>query len=268
MLIRYLGSHYQGWQRQSDADELRLPSVQATLESRLRKILNSPDLTVFGAGRTDAGVHALGQVLHFDGPEGLGGDLVERLNQMLPPDIAVRRLWQVPAQFHALKSAKWKVYKYLIDVSDPRDPFRASTHWRPLSKTSRLHPGLFVADLNCLASMAVGTHDFKSFQNVGTPLATTVRTLKSYHFELKPRGQIVATLVGDGFLKQMVRNLIGTTVEVALEKGAKPPETRIQRFERILTACDRSQALLTAPAEGLILFQVIYNYPRDLPKES
>lgn len=245
LLLSYDGTQYGGWQKQKDSK----PTIQGSLEEALSKILNQPINTI-GSGRTDAGVHATGQVVHFDTsswPKGL--QLVKALNSLTPNDIVTKMAWEAPADFHALASAEEKTYKYFIHNSPvPTALKHRFTAWVR-------HP-LDIHQLNALSAPLLGEHDFKSFQTSGTDVPNTVRNILDLNWEKKERHTVVFTIRGNGFLKQMVRNIVGTLLD--LHKRGESP----QRLLEILAAQDRSKALSTAPANGLFLCHV--KYPRAL----
>lgn len=240
LTVAYVGARYHGWQIQKNG-----PSIQEELETRLSRICNCP-VRVHGSGRTDAGVHATGQVAHFDAPEGLAIPWQKALNSMLPEDIAIVDAQDAAPEFHARFSARSKRYTYTL-WTDPRFvlPQRAPFVWAVRD--------LDLDALDRAAALLAGTHDFTSFQNAGTDLKTAVRTLCPVTRTpgLYP-GEWVLSFQADGFLKQMVRNLTALLVEVG--RGRLEPEDG----PRILQALDRRQAPGTAPAQGLCLEEVFY----------
>ncbi|MCS6838161.1 MAG: tRNA pseudouridine(38-40) synthase TruA [Bdellovibrionaceae bacterium] len=251
LLIAYDGSDFCGWQKQKDhAFAPKLPSLQETLEAALSRVLNHP-IEVCASGRTDAGVHALGQVAHFiTHREQLPRDLCWALRAHLPPTVVVREAYWAPMEFHATLSAMGKTYRYFIWNSDRASPFWFRYSWwirRPLD----------LERLQTLSQVLCGTHDFKSFQTQGTPVLHTVRTI--YRIQWRRHGPQLCSvaLTGDGFLKQMVRNIVGTVID-AFEDGATPQDLRA-----ILEACDRRRAGQTAPPHGLFLQKVYYPKPLD-----
>lgn len=243
--ISYDGSRYHGWQKQAEGTL----TIQGQLESTLSQLLNEP-ITTIGSGRTDAGVHALAQNVHFETTKDPKRySWLKALNGMLPADISVRDAWIAPPEFHALYSARRKVYKYRIWNHPVPSPIqRQFSYWIP--------GNLSLDSLNLLAAGLIGTHDFASFQSAGTELKTTVRTLfKSQWVQRSPR-ILEYTVEGTGFLKQMVRNIVGT--QLFLEKQGKGVEALIE----ILKTRDRQRAKDPAPPQGLFLNQV--HYPRAL----
>ena len=252
ILVAYVGTNYCGWQIQNTLSRRPQPTIQEELERIVERVTGSP-IRVFGSGRTDSGVHADGQVAHFDIPEAkLDMDWQRTFNSMLPDDIAVLSVEQVADDFHSRKDAKGKAYSYSLWLSKRYTP-------------PRLFPFVWatgpldVAAMDVAAAHLVGTHDFSSFQNVGTDIETTVRTilgitrtpLGTVPMEDTPM-QLTWRFEADGFLKQMVRNLMGTLV--ACGTGKLSPDD----VPALLTACDRTKAPCTAPAQGLSLTQVYY----------
>ncbi len=239
LVIEYDGFDYHGWQVQVHAG-----TIQGVLEAALEKILGEP-IRVNGAGRTDAKVHALGQVASLRCPADIPTTALQRaLNALLPRDIVVHEVRDVPADFHARFSARGKVYAYRI----LNRPARAALRWRyawHLPHTLDV-PSMALAGL-CLQ----GTHDFASFQATGSEVRTTERTLTVLTVA-RVADEIVITCTANGFLRHMVRNIVGTLVEVG--RGARPPTD----LKRILDGRDRRLAGATAPPQGLCLMQVLY----------
>lgn len=247
LLISYDGTDFSGWQVQTQAPR---PTIQAQIEGALSQIFNQ-EVKVIGSGRTDAGVHAIGQIAHFDLPKPLREmDICYKLNRMTPNSIAVRRAWMAPEGFHAQLSAERKTYRYWVH-----------NHRRPTALRCRysawIRYSLDLDYLSQLAKMIEGLHDFKSFQSVGTETVTTERMI--YSATWRKRGSsLLFTITGDGFLKQMVRNLVGTMLEMNWKK--RPVDDLL----RILQEKDRKAALTTAPPEGLYLSRVYY--PQELDR--
>jgi tRNA pseudouridine38-40 synthase len=241
LLLEYDGTDFHGWQLQA-GDR----TVQGELEAAFAKIAGQP-VRVHGAGRTDAGVHARGQVAHADLESRLEpGALQRALNAFLPPDVAVLELAAAAADFDARGGARWKRYVYRILERRPASPLRRRLIWH-------YHAALELAPMCDAARALEGTHDFAAFR--GNPRGSgdegTVRKL----LRLEPWRQddelwIVAE--GQAFLRHMVRNLVGTLVEVG--RGHLAPET----IPEILASRDRSRAGPTAPACGLCLDHIEY----------
>lgn len=241
LTISYDGSDFYGFQRQRG-----LISVQQCLEEALSTKLNAPVTTVC-AGRTDAGVHALGQVVHFDSNQILPADFGFRLNPLLPESIAVLSCEQVPDTFHARFSAKKKTYRYDIYLSKIHAPLK------------RRYAHICVYDLNvenmkkacaCLA----GEHDFRSFALAESVRGkSTVRTIYDIHIEEGEGGKLLSLFVtGNGFLHNMVRAIAGTLIDVG--RGRFSPED----MQSILESRDRRRAGKTVEGCGLFLVSVEY----------
>ena len=242
LTISYMGKPFAGWQRQAGLD-----TVQEHLERALGILYPEPP-AVHGAGRTDAGVHAIGQTAHVTLPPSCEPEQLSRaLNGNLPPDISVRHIRPVPADFHARFSSRGKRYLYRYLVGPHRPVFgRDYFHWvrRPL-------------DLSAMRSAAaepVGEHDFAAFaSNPGHPRPRgTVRRISQARVVRRPYGMDLV-VQGNGFLYNQVRAIAGTLQQVAT--GRIPPV----RMREILLSKDRSQAGMTAPACGLYLVRVLYS---------
>jgi tRNA pseudouridine38-40 synthase len=241
LTVAYVGTRYQGWQVQA-----RGTTIQGVLEEKLSRICEEP-VRVHGSGRTDSGVHALGQVAHFDVPEAKARIPWQKaLNAMLPDDIAVLDARQAEPGFHARFSVRSKRYAYTL-WTEPHFtlPQRAPFVW-PVRE-------LDFEAMDRAAALLYGTHDFAAFQNAGTEIKGTVRTLEPI---VRSPGQHPCEWTfrfqADGFLKQMVRNLMGLLVEVG--RGGLPPESALA----VLEGLDRRKAPATAPPQGLTLEEVMY----------
>lgn len=239
LTVEYDGTNYSGWQRQENAI-----SVQQRLEEALHKLLRA-DIRVTGASRTDAGVHALGQTVHFDTDSRIPPEKYAfALNTMLPDDIRVRASVAAAPDFHARFDAKGKIYRYLI---------YNSPHASALLRHSHAHV-MYPLDVSLMdreVQSIVGTHDFKAFAASGSVAKDTVRTI--YDCRVVRAGDEVMLLVrGSGFLYNMVRILAGTAIQVGsgkLEPGA---------IERALEGKSRLSLGVTAPPHGLTLMRVFY----------
>jgi tRNA pseudouridine38-40 synthase len=240
MILSYDGSRYQGWQRQKAGG-----TIQQSLEERLRMILQEA-VRVIASGRTDAGVHALGQVCHFRTRSRLTVDVMRKgLNALLPEDIFVKEISQVAADFHARYSTKGKVYEYRILNGEDRDPFQRHFAWH-------VRTPLDVAEMARCLSMLEGTHDFSSFRSSGSGNTNPVRTICRAEIGRGDGRLLMVRIEADGFLRHMVRNIVGTVVDVGLGRIYPP------RFEAILVAKDRRLASSKAPPQGLFLVEVRY----------
>lgn len=247
LLLSYDGTAYQGWQKQPGR-----PTVQGALENVLTQIYAEPVRAV-ASGRTDAGTHAVGQVVHFDAPKPLAREdkLIRSLNALLPSDIVTKAAWRAPEDFHALASARRKTYIYRIW----NHPIRSAL-W--LNRALWVPHPLDLKLLNRLCGQVVGTRDFKSFQTTGTVVKSSVRTVDHCEFTRRSAHLCELRIRGNGFLKQMVRNLVGTMLHFERNKG------QLADFRAIFAALDRQAAKATAPAHGLYLYRV--EYPRPLDK--
>ncbi len=240
LIVEYDGTRYAGWQRQINA-----MTVQQRLEEALSKLTKTP-VTVTGSSRTDAGVHALGQTVHFDTASGVPDEkFAYALNTLLPADIRVRASMSAAPDFHARFQAQGKIYRYLMHNA-PHE----SAIWRN-TRAHVMYP-LDVDRMNREVAQAIGTHDFAPFAASGSVVKDTVRTL--YDARVVRRGEMVMLLVyGNGFLYNMVRILAGTLISVGtgkLEEGA---------VARALTSGSRLDLGVTAPAKGLTLMRVFYD---------
>lgn len=248
--LAYDGTGYLGWQKQTKQDG---KTIQGELEKALFA-LTSTEISTMGSGRTDAGVHAKDQVVHFDfDSEKVDRfDWVRGLNRHLPESIRAQKILKTAKTFHAVMDSQSKTYVYsLIDGTTP-DPLKTRYALWIGSK-------LDLEYLNRLSNCLTGEHDFKSFQTAGTPLATTVRTIKEIKWTRTDPDSVEVRISGTGFLKQMVRNLVGTLLHRHWLK-----EQTTDDILRILAAKNRSKAHGTAPAKGLCLVEV--KYPVELDK--
>lgn len=240
IILQYEGTRYDGWQKQGNTEN----TIQGKLENILAK-MTGQEVEVHGSGRTDAGVHAQGQVANFHLEEDLEPEQVKAyLNRYLPDDIAVMKAERAQERFHSRLSAVKKVYTYQIETGPKRDVF-----------TRRLQYGLGqeldVAAMKQAAMLLCGTHDYKSFCGNRRMKKSTVRTVEAIDIK-KDGSHVVLTFVGNGFLQNMVRIMAGTLIEAGLKKRTP------QSMKEILAALDRQAAGFTAPAEGLCLAGVLY----------
>ena len=270
MIIQYEGTRYDGWQKQGNTEN----TIQGKLEKVLERMAGFP-VEVHGSGRTDAGVHAAGQVANFHLPDGWKRDMAVKnesvaggkqhgnlesagknktvsewirayLNQYLPDDIAITELTPVPERFHSRLSAVKKIYTYRIETGEKRDVFSRRICYG-------LGQALDVKKMQTAADLLCGTHDYKSFCGNKKMKKSTVRTIFRITVEQDAgSGLVKLEFEGNGFLQNMVGILTGTLIEVGLGKrdaGSMP---------EILAALDRQAAGYTASAEGLCLQQVFY----------
>lgn len=239
MTVQYDGTRYSGWQRQGNTDN----TIQYKLEKIISDLLGEP-IEVAGSGRTDAGVHALGQVCNFKTVQCVDTDsLFAALNESLPSDIAVTEIGVASPRFHARLSAKEKTYRYTVWNGLASNVFQRKYQYQV-----KEHLDLFAMEQ--AASYLVGTHDFKGY-STGRTKKSTVRALKSIQIE-KNGHQIDIVYIGNGFLYNMVRILTGTLLEVGL--GQRTPESVLRALETL----DRKDAGFTAPPHGLCLMEVMY----------
>jgi tRNA pseudouridine38-40 synthase len=248
LVLEYDGSRYAGWQRQPDQ-----PTIQEAVETALFQ-LTQEALSVIGAGRTDSGVHAFGQVASFRiERQWTARDWLRGLNARLPEDIAVRSAAIVPDDFHARYAARGKLYEYRILNRGERPALDRAYLWhihKPLNETA----------MQRAASHLVGAHDFSSFEGTLTDNEDPVCDLRQ--LSLEKQGDIITIhAYADRFLKHMVRAIVGTLVEVG--HGKRTPES----LATILAAKDRTAAGRTAPPHGLFLVRVDYG-AEDEPRNN
>ena len=239
LLVQYVGTRFAGWQVQPGR-----PTVQGVLEDRIGRMLGET-VRIAGAGRTDAGVHARGQVANFATASRIPIEgLVRGLNARLPIDIAVPRVDEAAPSFHSRADARSKEYRYRITRREVVSPFEA-----PFVVAVR--GPLDVAAMRAAAAAVLGVHDFTSFCPADSPIEDRTRTLTLS--EIAESGpEIEYRVVGDGFLRHMVRTLAGTLLMAG--RGRLDPAD----LPRILQAKDRRRAGPVAPAHGLILERVDY----------
>lgn len=239
LTIEYEGTAYAGWQRQPQH-----PTIQAALEDALFKITQQ-SVPVVGAGRTDSGVHALGQVAHFHSIKSLApAQWASALNRYLPKDISVVSSEQALDGFHARYSAKGKIYEYRITLQSFRPALDRYRTWH--------FPHALDTDAMSLAiTEFIGTHDFTSFRGQRSQTLNPICTILNFSLCATSTG-LTIRIEGDRFLKHMVRTLVGTLVEVGQQ--TRQPHT----MRHILNTKDRQAAGRTAPSHGLYLTQVHY----------
>jgi tRNA pseudouridine38-40 synthase len=240
LLIAYDGTQYQGWQRQKES-----PTIQGVIENILFKITQQP-VSLLGAGRTDSGVHAWGQVASFKTNSKMTMATMEAaLSALLPKDILIRQVSEVEPTFHARFSSKAKIYDYLI-CNHPRPPLFFRHYFWFLREPLDLE--LIKAGLTLLT----GEQDFSSFQTHGSAVSHPVRTLHQAILLSEPWGGFKLRFKANGFLRHMVRNMVGTLIRVGLKR------TSIKELEEIINSRDRSRAGEMAPPQGLFLRKVLY----------
>ena len=239
LTLEYDGSRYHGWQVQPG-----LQTIQAEVQAALQQIIQAP-ITVTAAGRTDAGVHALGQVAGFTTSSALSAAQWARaLNGLLPADIAVRSVEAVTEKFHARFDARSKLYRYRILARQHRSALDRHRFWH-------IPYALDVEAMRTASRSLIGRHDFSSFQGSPTDTENPVCTVTRLEC-IQSLEELAFEIEADRFLKHMVRNIVGTLVEVGrgkLEAGV---------VAEILAAKDRTKAGPTAPPQGLYLVRVDY----------
>ena len=234
--LAYNGSNYAGWQIQPNA-----PTVQDALDRALSTIANTP-IETMGCGRTDAGVHAKYFVAHFDGPENLPADLGHRLNKMLPADIKIFAVAPCADDFHARFDATLREYEY--HIQDGKDPFAPKTFWWYAHS-------LNIEAMNHCAALLVGQHDFSAFCKGEAPNNNPLCTVFKAEWTTMGNGYCF-TIQANRFLRNMVRAIVGTLVDVGLDKIS------VGEFQQIFAKGNRSDAGNSVPAEGLFLTKVEY----------
>ncbi|MCI8660825.1 MAG: tRNA pseudouridine(38-40) synthase TruA [Lachnospiraceae bacterium] len=240
IVLQYEGTRYNGWQRQGRTEN----TIQGKIEAVLERMAGAP-VEIHGSGRTDAGVHAMGQVANFYLPEGQTPELVkEYLNRYLPEDIRVLQAELALDRFHSRLNAVEKIYHYQIETGKKRDVFQRRIQYG-------LGKPLDIEAMREAAALLCGTHDYKSFCGNQKMKKSTVRTVKNIEI-WQEKSLVTLMFVGNGFLQHMVRIMAGTLIEVGLG------ERLSRQMPYILASLDRQEAGFTAPAEGLCLMEVRY----------
>ena len=242
MTVEYDGTNYAGWQRQANA-----LAVQQVIEETLKK-LTGEGIVIHGASRTDAGVHALGQSVHFDTESRIPGEKFSyALNALLPHDIRIRASGDAPEGFHARFSTKGKRYRYLFYDAPHAGALNRNTHAHSIYP---LNDALMAREAQAL----IGTHDFAAFAASGSVVRDTVRTI--WRADVDRDGNDVRLIVeGSGFLYNMVRIIAGTLRDIGSGKLAPGA------LARAIETGDRLDLGVTAPAHGLTLMEVFYSIP-------
>lgn len=238
LTIQYDGTKYCGWQKQPNSS-----GIQGTIEYAIYEITKEK-VNIIGSGRTDAGVHALGQVANFKTNSNIpAARIPDALNAKLPKDISIIDCQEVSDDFHSRYSATGKIYRYLIY----NKPYRS-----PLYKDISYHVryDLDIEKMRVEAQSLLGTHEFKGFMSSGSSVKDTVRTIHNISIE-ESGDLIVLEMEGNGFLYNMVRIIVGTLVDIGRGRIDKP-------LEEIIASQDRGEAGHTAPAHGLFLKKVHY----------
>jgi tRNA pseudouridine38-40 synthase len=238
--LSYKGTHYHGWQRQPNGI-----SVQEELENAFSLMLKE-QIAITGAGRTDAGVHAKNYIAHFNTEQQLDketiGQLVYRLNSYLPKAIAIHEIYPVGDELHARFSAKERTYKYYITQS--KNPFATDRAWH-------VHHKMDVDMMNLACSILMEYEDFGSFAKLHSDTKTNICHIMQASWECRD-DLLVFTIKADRFLRNMVRAIVGTMVDIGAGR------TDLQQFREIIESKDRNKAGRSAPARGLFLVEVAY----------
>ncbi|MBF0252348.1 MAG: tRNA pseudouridine(38-40) synthase TruA [Candidatus Omnitrophica bacterium] len=238
LTIAYDGTGYSGWQIQKNGK-----TIQEEIEKAIEKVYGFRH-RLLGASRTDAGVHAKGQVAHFKAKTKIPYKSIPKaLNTFLPAAIVIKNAAYVKDDFHAQYQAKKKTYHYYILNEKNRDPFNERYAWR-------VHHDLDINLMRKEIKALLGEHDFKSFQARDKKERTSVRTI--YAAKISGKRDICISLTGNGFLYNMVRNVVGTVVDIG--RGYLPPDS----MKNIIDAKDRTKAGPTAPPQGLVLINIKY----------
>jgi tRNA pseudouridine38-40 synthase len=239
LLLEYSGTHYHGWQLQPHA-----VTIQGTLETCLARLTNGP-VRLHAAGRTDAGVHALGQVVHFDTASKIAlPALIRGANSLLPSDIVVRQAEEVSGDFHARYSARRKTYVYIVRNHSTSSALGAPYAWH-------VPQALALASMRAAARVLLGRHDFSAFRAASCTARDPWRCLFCLRI-FRHAERLIFVLNADGFLQHMARTIVGTLV--AIGRGRLPADA----MAPILQSRQRSYAGSTAPAHGLFLVRVVY----------
>ncbi|AXI00383.1 tRNA pseudouridine(38-40) synthase TruA [Sporosarcina sp. PTS2304] len=239
-IVCYDGTNFAGYQSQPG-----MRTVQSEIDKALVKLHKNPAIHSVASGRTDSGVHAIGQVIHFDTPLDLADRWVTALNVLLPKDVRITHVEVTADDFHARYGATGKTYRYIWSYSTVQSPFE---------RNFAVHLGRWNPDIGRMnkgATYLIGTHDFTSFCSAKTATANKVRTIRKLTLE-RQQDELILEVEGDGFLYNMVRTIAGVLLAVGI--GWDEPED----VQKILLAKDRQKAGKTAPAHGLYLMEVTY----------
>ena len=241
-VVQYKGTAYCGWQKQTVS---KLPSVQEEIEKVLSKILNE-EIKIFGSGRTDAGVHALGQTFHFNTGKHIDFyKFSHGFNELIANDIVLVDLKEVDENFHARFSAIGKTYLYKIENKNHFDPFNENLAYQLKTK-------LDVEAMKEASKVFLGEHNFQNFTSKEEDDKNFVRNISKITFS-EDEKFINIELTGNGFMRYMVRMIVGNLVQVGLGKLSK------EEIEKNLVSNERKPSSFKAPAEGLYLKEVLYN---------
>jgi len=240
LILEYDGSRYHGWQRQ-----IGVPTLQEIIEERIHMMIREP-VKLIASGRTDAGVHALNQVCNFITETKIDPISIERgLNGLLPDDILIKQAEYVPLDFHSMYSARSKTYEYRILNRKEPDVFLRFYTWHIIRD-------LDLGEMRKCVSFLCGKHDFSSFRSSGSGNINPGREMIRAELHGPDKGVLRFVFESDGFLRHMVRNIVGTVVEVGQGKMG------FNEFVEIFQSKDRRKAGIKAPPQGLFLTKVQY----------
>ena len=240
LILEYDGGQYHGWQRQKGAT-----TIQGTIEDKIQMMIGE-SVILIASGRTDAGVHARNQICNFTTKTDIDPDSIKRgLNSLLPEDIFIRKAEYVPIDFHSRYSAKRKTYEYRILNQKQADVFLRFYTWH-------IRRDLSFSEMEKCMSVLVGKHDFSSFKSSGSGNNNPVRELTRAEIHGPDNGVLSLVFEADGFLRHMVRNIVGTVVEVGRGR------IDVHTFMEIFQSKDRRLAGIKAPPQGLFLKMVTY----------
>jgi tRNA pseudouridine38-40 synthase len=239
-ILEYEGTQYHGWQRQK-----KEPTIQAVLEDRIQTMIHEP-VTLIASGRTDAGVHAKYQVCHFLTQTKMKPESIRNgLNSLLPDDIYIKKAEYAPMDFHSRYSVKAKTYEYRILVRKEPDLFTRHFMWH-------IRTYLDIENMRQCIALLVGKHDFSSFRSTGSGNRDPVREMIHAEIHTLKNDVISFMFEANGFLRHMVRNIVGTVVDVGRGRIG------VDDFKEIFYSRDRTKAGRKAPAQGLFLLMVKY----------
>lgn len=240
LTIEYDGTAYHGWQIQPG-----LRTIQGEIKEQIAQITQQ-EVNLIGAGRTDAGVHALAQVANFQTESAIDLSALQRgLNSLLPPDIVITAEEEMEEGFHARFSARSKIYEYHILSQPYPSAIRRNYAWF-------IHHKLDLPSMKKCGKLLIGSHDFSSFRASGDESRHSIREVIQLEIERRENNLIVIVIEANAFLREMVRSIVGTLVDVGRGK------TSFAEFKEIFGAQDRRRAGMTAPAHGLFLVEVKY----------
>lgn len=238
--IQYEGSRYLGWQRLGNSDM----TIQGKLEDVISR-MTGEDISIIGSGRTDAGVHARGQIANFTTSSNMTlSEMKTYMNHYLPKDIVIWNISEAPERFHSRYNVKGKKYSYYIWTGEVQPPFIRKYSWH-------MKESLDLVKMMEASAKLMGTHDFIGFSSLKKTKKSTVRRLDSIEFEMDG-DMLVLNFIGDGFLHNMVRILTGTLLDIGSGK------VNLEIIEEIFKSGIRSEAGITVPPHGLFLEEVYY----------